>query len=124
MSGEGALYLSVGEPMNTELQDGDIMVSQGFLQVTVQGNILNSDELLTEHIKVFPNPTMDELHLSLDGNLEEYSYRLYDVLGNSLTERIALRTPRIEMHNYPEGTYLLTIHKGLTSSKSLKIIKQ
>lgn len=124
MNGDGALYLSVGEPMDTELTDGDIMISQGFLQITVQGNILNNEELLTEHIKIFPNPTVNEIQLGLAGDLSEYSYRLYDINGNAITEKIRLSSNRINMSAHPVGIYLLTLHKGMTSSKSLRITKQ
>ncbi len=124
MSGDGALYLSVGEPMDTELTDGEVMISQGFLQITVEGNILNNEELLTEHIKIFPNPTVNEIQLGLAGDLSEYSYRLYDIHGNTITEKIQLTTSRISMSSYPAGVYLLTLHKRATSSKSLRIIKQ
>lgn len=124
MSDEGALYLSVGEPMNTELLDGEVMISQGFLQITVQGNILNNEELLTEHIRIFPNPTIDEIQLSLEGDLSEYSYSIYDALGNILTRNIPLTSSRIGFNSYTPGTYLMTIHKGSSSSKSLRIVKQ
>lgn len=124
MSPDGAFYLAVGEPMNTELTDGDIMISQGFLQVTIQGAIVNNEDLLEEQITVFPNPTAQSLHFKLESDYRDYSYQLYDLNGTLLATRSQLPGNSLDITELAAGSYLLTLHKADRSSAAFKIIKQ
>jgi len=124
MSEEGALYLSIGEPMNTELHGGDIMISQGFLQVTIAGRVVNTQEQLTEEITVYPNPTAEELRFDLKDVSSDYGCRIYDVRGTVIQNWSSLDQPYVDVSAYPEGTYFLTLHKEGKSSETIQFIKQ
>lgn len=123
MSEGGALYLSMGEPMNTELSHGDIMISQGFLQVSIAGRILNNEQILTENISVYPNPTVQELRFTLEEDFSNYGYRIYDVGGQVLQVSSALSQPSVDVSSFQEGTYFLTLHKEGKSSETIQFIK-
>ena len=123
MSSEGAIYLSIGEPMSTELTDGDIMVSQGFLNVTVAGSVSTAD-LLTEEVRAYPNPTAASLTLSLPAKNGEYDYQLMDQNGQLiLQEQITTDSEDVDMSNYDAGVYFMKVIKEGKSSKTLKIVK-
>lgn len=124
MSQDGALYLSIGEPMNTELHGGDVMISQGFLQVTIAARVVNTEELLAEEITVYPNPSSQELRFDLKESAEKYGCRIYDVKGTVLQNWNALDQPYVDVSTYPEGTYFLTLHREGKSSRTVQFIKQ
>jgi len=124
MSDGGALYLSMGEPMNTELINGEIMISQGFLQVSIAGRVLSNEQLLTERISVFPNPTAHELRFTLEDDFNNYGYRIYDVSGQVIQTSSALDQPSVDVSSFQEGIYFLTLHKEGKSSETIQFIKQ
>lgn len=123
MGDGGALYLSIGEPMNTEISGGDIMISQGFLQVSVAEPSSNFN-LLGEVIKVYPNPTSAELVIEMPEMDGQYEYQLFDVLGKVIRiEELTNISSTIDLSSLEGGTYLLKVRKGDNSSKTVKIIK-
>jgi len=124
MSDEGALYLSIGEPMNTELTGGDIMISQGFLQVTTAGRILSTDALLEEHIKLYPNPTHQYVKVEVPDPTASYTYQLYSVNGAKINTRQEVTDDVISLDEVHPGIYFMTIHKDDFSSRTIQIIKQ
>ncbi len=123
MSDEGALYLSIGEPMNTELTGGEVMISQGFLQVTIADRILNSEELLEESVTVYPNPVAEELRFDLEDAYEQYSLRVYNTSGQIIHTTESLSSSRLNVKDYSVGTYFLTLHKDNKSSRAVQFIK-
>ena len=123
MSSEGAIYLSIGEPMNTELTDGEIMVSQGFLNVTLTG-LVSTEDLLMEDIRVYPNPTMDNLTLSLDIATGDYDYQIYNQSGELIRrERINSDNEEIDFSPYSSGLYFMKVLKEEKYSRTVKIVK-
>lgn len=123
MSPDGALYLSIGEPMNTELNDGDIMISQGFLQVTVAGITLSDEDLLDETITVFPNPTAQELRFRLESDAADYACNIYDMNGRVMQQIRSLNSTAVQVSDYPPGTYYVTLHKDAKVSETIQFIK-
>ena len=123
MSSEGAIYLSIGEPMNTELTDGEIMVSQGFLNVTLTG-LVSTEDLLMEDIRVYPNPTMDNLTLSLDIATGDYDYQIYNQSGELIRrQRISSDSEEIDFSSYSSGLYFMKVLKEEKYSRTVKIVK-
>jgi len=124
MDGEGGIYISIGEPMNTEIEGEEIMISQGFLNVTLAGAPLSDDDLLTEVIKAFPNPTVATVSIDLPEMSGEYDYVLTDVHGQLITrQQITDRTTKVDFEAVTSGTYFLKVTKDNRSSKTLKIVK-
>ena len=103
----GALYLSIGEPMNTEISGGEIMISQGFLQVSI-AEPSSTDNLLNEIVKAFPNPTSASLVIEMPEMDGQYQYQMFDVLGNLVrTEELNTMRSTIDLGLLDAGTYLL-----------------
>lgn len=123
MSADGALYLSIGEPMSTEITDGEIMISQGFLNVTVVGSV-STDDLLTEVVNAYPNPTGERLTIEIPEFNGEYNYNLTNLMGETIrTAKLGDSTDHVDFSDLISGTYFMTVTKDNKSSKTLKIIK-
>jgi len=119
----GALYLSIGEPMNTEISGGDIMISQGFLQVSI-AEPSSTDNLLDEVIRAYPNPSAASLVIEMPEMDGQYEYRLFDLLGKVIrTEELNTIRSTVDVSLLDAGTYLLKVKKADQSSKTIKIIK-
>lgn len=77
-------------------------------------------------MKVYPNPTIDELRLKIsEKKFNEYTYQLYDTTGKILlTEKINLEESTINMKNYSTGIYFLDLQLKNESVKIFKILKK
>lgn len=123
MGDSGALYLSIGEPMNTEISGGEIMISQGFLQVSISETTA-TEYILEEEINVFPNPTSADLIIDMPDMDGKYYYQLFDLLGSDIRkEELSKSRTSLDLNFLEAGTYFLKINKGSESSKTLKIVK-
>lgn len=75
-------------------------------------------------MSIFPNPTIDDLHLkvtSLEGNL---NYILFDEIGKVvIQENINDLETLIDLKNLPIAPYYLKVLSGSTELKVFKIIK-
>lgn len=123
MSDGGAFYLAIGEPMNTELHGGEIMISQGFLQVSIADRILSNDEILDEQITVYPNPTIQELRFKLEDVAASYACMIYDSSGQVLEQIFSLKDSGVNVSQYPSGTYFVTLHKDGKVSGTIQFVK-
>lgn len=120
----GAMYISIGEPMSTEITSGDIMISQGFLQISAIARIVSTDNLLQEPIQAFPNPSFASLTLEMPEMDGQYVYHLLDLNGRLLkNERITSSKEIIDLDKFESGTYLMKVIKENKSSQTLKIVK-
>jgi len=124
MDSGGAIYLSIGEPMNTEISGGEIMISQGFLNVTIAGSTLDTKELLTETIKAYPNPVGTQVTIDMPERDGNYFYELYDLAGQMLQkESLDAAVQSVDFSELNAGSYLMRVVKDNKSSKTLKITK-
>ena len=125
MSAEGGLYLSIGESMSTEITDGEIMISQGFLQVSlVAANAVSTEDLLNEPILAFPNPSISNITIDIPEFDGLYQYQLFDITGNLIEQENLTQTKQtIDLEKVPSGTYLMKVIKDNRQSKTLKIVK-
>jgi len=123
MGDGGSLYLSIGEPMNTEISGGDIMISQGFLQVSIAEPSSNNN-VLNEVINAYPNPTSASLVIEMPEMDGKYEYQLFDVFGKAIrVEKLNAIRSTVDLSLLEAGTYLLKVKKENSSSKTLKIVK-
>ena len=123
MMSDDAAYISIGEPMSTEIVNGDIMISQGFLQVTILGNTVSTEEALDCDIKVFPNPTTSYLQVELE-QYENVKYTLIDQMGRILDQtEISDYLTTVDLSDYVEGIYYLQLSTVAKESKIVKIQK-
>ncbi len=123
MSDGGGLYLSIGEPMNTEIHGGEIMISQGFLQVSISETTSN-ENLLDEPIQVFPNPSVSILNIEIPEFDGSYRYELFDALGKMHDKgQLDAASNQLNLQSQSPGTYYLRVTKAAKVSKTVKIVK-
>lgn len=74
------------------------------------------------NFNIYPNPTVDIIHLDLSASMR-YKCTLHDLNGNIIIE--SENKPTIDLHNVPQGSYLLIIQdlhfKGKITEKIVKI---
>lgn len=124
MNADGGMYLSVGEPMNTEIHGDGAMVSQGFLQDVLFSNSVPTENLLQETFSVSPNPTSAELNLIIPESKGDYQVLVYGITGEVVKNEIIQGVENnIDFSNVTQGTYFLKITKENKHSEVLKIVK-
>lgn len=125
MNENGALYISVGEPLNTEIQDGEIMISQGFLNMTIleQGSTA-TDDLIEEIIHTYPNPTIESITIEIPEISSSLTMEVFDESGRIIQkETLTEKVSNLSVTDWNAGTYYLNVRDGDKKSKTLKIIK-
>jgi|GEM_PF-1571318 len=121
----GNIHWTVGEVVVDRSANG-IVLERGFhhgLYELIATSTWNAPEVQLG-LKVFPNPTADEV--TLTGDWEDGDQlRINDLLGRTLHQR-ALPTERAQMslHDYPAGTYLLTVARAGRPLATLRVIRK
>jgi hypothetical protein len=76
-------------------------------------------------IRLFPNPVRDLLTLEIQTPEQGMNYRLFDLNGRLLkTRRVNSAETQIQMDNFREGTYVLSVDVNGRPIQSFKIVKQ
>ena len=108
-SGNITLVSSVGELKTIEKSNGNIHLSEGFINpnILVALKIEDYDELTG--IRIYPNPVKDDLHIEFSKN-DTYELHLFDVTGKEIFVKPenGLRSV-INMSGYPAGIYILSV---------------
>lgn len=99
-------------------------VREGVQQTyTVEELKIDGAEPFSFNIKVYPNPTTDNVTIGVGGSVAGLRYELYDTDGR-LIKRDTIRTEEqnLDLHGLPAGAYLLRVEGG-SASKSYRIVK-
>lgn len=124
MSAEGGMYISVGEPMNTEIEGPEIMVSQGFLQIVLSGNSTATEDLLEEQITVYPNPTSANVLLDMPESEGTYQVLVHGQKGELIRSvKVVGQKNTLDFSDLTQGTYYMNVVKDNKQSETLKILK-
>ena len=121
----GTASFSIGQ-VSYKSPEGNI-VSDGVQQPYEIQTLVKSDFSTVElSMKVYPNPTIDELKLKIvEQNLIDYSYQLYDSQGKTLLYgKINLDETLINMKNCSAGIYFLDVKSKDKKIKVFKILKR
>lgn len=121
----GTASFSVGQ-VSYKSPEGNI-VSDGVQQPYEIQTLGKSDFKNIElTMKVYPNPTIDELKLKInDQDLNDLSYILIDSSGKTLSsEKINIEESSINMKEYTSGIYFLNVLSKNEKIKSFKILKK
>lgn len=95
----------------TAVENASANVREGVQQTySVEELKIEGVEPFSFDIKVYPNPTTDNVTVSLGKTVADMHYELYDVDGR-LLQKETMRTAEhsIDMRDYPSGAYLLRI---------------
>lgn len=129
--------------LNTIGSNGEISYSLGQVAVEINsgtnGSVLQGvqqpyeiystvgSEISNIHLRLitYPNPTTDNLVLSIDGfKNQNFSYQLFNFDGKLLKdEECSSNITNINLKSFPSNTYLLSIIKNQTIIKTFRIIK-
>lgn len=85
------IYVNVGPPILTGIEDN------------------NNIEL-----KIFPNPTNDELQVTLSQNMLAYDYTIIDALGNVIiNDKTNANNIKINLKSLKTGVYVIVVTNGI-----------
>jgi len=124
----GALSQSVGQLVYTSNNSLNGSLLKGVQQpYEVFESILSVNKYpeIRLDLKVYPNPTISNVVLSIGKMSSEYlAYQLYDLNGRLLlSEKIQTQKSTISLEKLPMATYFLIITDKALTIKSFKIIK-
>ena len=122
----GTSSYSVGQVVYTGLSGSSGTSNQGVQQpyeILTVG--ISNNENINLSYSVYPNPAVSSITLSIgDKNIENLSYKLYDIAGKLLAnQKVANALTIISMESYAAATYLLKVSDNTGEIKTFKIIK-
>jgi hypothetical protein len=122
----GTMSYTIGQLDYESTENANGSVSQG-VQHPYEYFSVGVDDypLFTLEAVVFPNPTIENIQLSIkDYAIEKLQIQLFDVQGKLLLQqKIENNITPIEMTNYESGSYFLKITETHNTLKTFKIIK-
>ena len=112
---------SLGEMSITTIGNSSHLVTQGFLQPSLENQVGMEDIAIQADILAFPNPVKDYMYLSAK-SIDKWQIEIYDVTGKTI-----LNTdfqPKLDLQALKPGLYIVTLFdkKGLPIT-SFNIIK-
>ena len=123
----GTVSYTIGQTFYQSYDDSTGKITEGVQQpfeiyvITDIGSVLSA----SIHLKVFPNPTTDQLLLEVDEkHVSELYYLLVSERGETIEKgKITKSNTTFRLAARPKGMYLLTIIKSDKKQKVFKIIK-
>jgi len=126
-SADGTVSYSIGQVFYAEDNDADGSLTPGVQQayeISVSDGIEEAAGInLT--MTVFPNPTLDQLTLSIENfSNEDLSYQLFDMAGRLIMSgKLNEQNTQMYMADLERATYMLLVNKDNKNIKTFKIIK-
>lgn len=122
-SGGSASY-TVGQVVYTTAKGTTGSVAQG-VQQPYEISITVGVEEKTISLAAFPNPTLDQLNLSIAGYAnQQYIYQFYDASGKLVkSDKISNGTTSINAQSLTPGIYLLSVVGNNSIIKTFRIVK-
>jgi len=123
--GNTTLDYTVGEAFVSTIQNGSIILTQGFHQPLYKVSVLQ-EAFLPGTVNVFPNPVTALLHVQFkDVKPENMVISLFDLGGKIiLTAQASGNNWQTDLSNLPGASYLLQVSDPATQCTStFKIIK-
>jgi hypothetical protein len=129
-SANGSVSFSIGQ---ISYQSNLVMATNGTVSLGVQQPVITvvtssaNPEIQTKiDCKVFPNPTSDNLQLTINElPSETWSYALYNIKGTLLSKQTITNTATtIPMVNLEQSTYVLKVTDTKNDIITFKIIKK
>lgn len=121
----GSLSFAIGQGFTISMTN-EKMNSSKIIKQTLKEKILSneSDGILVD-IKIFPNPTKNNVVLRISNVVnDKFYYQLYDLIGSRIMNKeIKSVETNIYMDNLVDGIYLLKVLKNNREIKIFKIIK-
>ncbi len=123
-SGDKSVQFTIGEIATETLQNGDVIITQGFNQPTFTVTSIEKNTLVDIQITVFPNPVTELLVLETSNQTDNLSWKLFDVNGKQLNNGNLREVNQIKFQEYSQGTYILSVIQDDKLVESFRIIKK
>jgi len=92
------------------------------LLVLVEGSMLSNPEIVMDGFKIYPNPTVDYLHIeSLEATYDWLAYEIYTLDGKLVAQ--GQTTHRIDIQTLAQGTYVLRLRTS-DRIQNIKFLKK
>ena len=116
---------TTGEPVvGLMTVNGRNQLANGYYPALNLQTLSIEDNSLEAQIKVFPNPTSQSLYVS-HPELNSFGIQIVDLNGKQVYSGIINKEQPLDISNYTQGTYLVTIENRETNNKNkYKIIKK
>lgn len=114
---------TIGEPIVGLMTAGGYQFGNGYYPAMHILPLNNEDNLLDLQIKVYPNPTSQMLYIS-HPMLNSFRLSIMDTNGKQLYTGKLNKGEPLDVSNYTQGMYLLTVENTTNNKKStFKIFK-
>lgn len=121
----GTVTYTVGQVATQTNSDGTTSVSEG-VQQPYEISIVGVDEHpeITLSAKLFPNPTMGHLQLTIDNAQLSGEVKVFDANGKFLfAKNIEGMATDFDISSYAPGTYYVRVVNGHALLKTFKVVK-
>ena len=118
------LSYTVGEPVAGLMTAGGNQLGNGYYPALNLQALSVEDNVLDVQLKVYPNPTLQSLYVS-HPDMNSFGISIMDLNGKQLYSGTIIKEEPLDVSNYTQGMYLVTIENTTTNKKNTyKIIKK
>lgn len=115
---------TVGEPVVGIMTADGIQLGNGYYPAMDLQALSVEDNVLDVQLKVYPNPTSQSLYVS-HPDINSFGITITDLNGKQLYQGTINKDEPLDVSNYTQGMYLVTVENVITNKKnSYKIIKK
>ena len=106
-----------------EVSDGELSDSAQVQINVIENSILSIEKLISENIKIYPNPIIDNLIIESSNN-KRITIRIYSLKGEEVFDNdFHLLNNKLDISSLTSGLYILKINMD-DISKTIRIIKK
>jgi hypothetical protein len=106
----GSIAFTIGEPVIATQTSGGIIITQGFHQPEDEFSTTAPALAPASGIAVFPNPTRDEVFVTLTGSGTGWTCTLYDLCGKiTLQQVLPAQRNTLDLSAFANGPYALHV---------------
>jgi hypothetical protein len=120
----GTVSYTIGTVTYITLGDGSIDLTEGLQQpyeITIINGIKETGIVLSS---VYPNPTTDHVTLSINSDVKNMSYSLFDAAGKIISSELLDRPQTdIAMTKLAAGTFYIKVYGNRQEIKTYQVIK-
>lgn len=115
---------TVGEPVVGLMTAGGNQLGNGYYPALNLQALSIEDNVLDLQLRVYPNPTSQSLYVS-HPDMNSFGITIVDLNGKQLYSGTINKEEPLDVSNYTQGMYLITIENTTTNKKNTyKIIKK
>jgi hypothetical protein len=123
-NGNSKLSWTVGEPVVGLMTAGGNQLGNGYYPAMDLQALSVEDNVLDVQLRVYPNPTSQSLYV-FHPELNSFRITIVDLNGKLLYKGSINKDEPLDVSNYTQGMYLVTIENTATKKKNTyKIIKK